>query len=408
MKLLLTHRFFYPDTAPYGLMLRSIGDALAEAGHEVHILSSVPSYRFVPKTKVSPRMEHLGALHVKRIWVFGDEKRYPLRRLANVILFAWALFWTILKQRPDIVSASTFPPIIAAWCASIAARLTKAQFVYHVQDIHPEVSKFGGGMMGNGWLMRLLRWMDNQTLSRSDAIVVLSEDMANSLRERGLGPLPIHIINNLSLETSEYITKAPPDKLRKPKGKRRVIFAGNLGRFQQLPLLAEGVSHLFDTYPDIELLFLGNGSALMELKAVWKGHGQVVFADFLPFEQAKVLIQEADVGLVSLLPGMFRVAYPSKIISYAGLGLPMLVLVEPESELASSLQKSGVGKVPRMQTPEDIAATLHCLLQNPIDRSVVRSWHDNVACTKDLLNCWINLIAKLKNDTSISRSNNEK
>ncbi len=396
MKVLLTHRFFWPDTAPYALMLRAIGDALAEAGHEIHVLSSIPSYRNDLKVDAKPRQERLGALNVKRIWVFSDEKRNSLRRLANVALYSFALFVAILRQRPDLVSASTFPPVIAAWSASLAARLTGARFVYHMQDIHPEVSQLSGGALGSGLPMRLLLWLDNQTLRRSDAIVVLSGDMANSLHARGLDPLPIHVINNLSLETAGGEAIEPPTELRKPEGKRRVIFAGNLGRFQQLPLLADGVSRLFDTYPDLELFFLGDGTALRELEERWEGHAQVSFAGFLPFDQAKVLIEEADIGLVSLLPGIYRVAYPSKVLSYMGLGLPMLALVEPESELAKSLRQGGVGAVPDTHTPEAIAAALKDLLEGHITSDTVQAWHETFAGRTQILSRWCALVQGLK------------
>lgn len=388
MKLLLTHRFFWPDTAPYAVMLRAIGDALAEAGHEVHVMSSIPSYRANAKAGVKPSQERLGAVNVKRIWVFSDERRNPLRRLANVALYSWALFVTILRQRPDLVSASTFPPVIAAWSASLAARLTGARFVYHMQDIHPEVSQLSGGTLGRGLPMRVLRWLDNQTLRRSDAIVVLSEDMANSLCARGLDPLPIHVINNLSLDIAGGEAVQPPAELRKRGGKRRVIFAGNLGRFQQLPLLAEGVSRLFDTHLDLELFFLGDGTALRELEERWEGHAQVSFAGFLPFDQAKVLIEEADIGLVSLLPGIYRVAYPSKVLSYAALGLPMLALVEPESELAKSLRQGGVGAVPDAHTPDAIAVALKDLLERQVTPEEVQTWHETIAGRTQILSSW--------------------
>lgn len=190
MKVLLTHRFFWPDTAPYAVMLRAIGDALAEAGHEVHVLSSMPSYRSETRSSETPRSETLGALNVQRIWVFGDEKRNPLRRLANVVLYCWALFVTILRSRPDVVTASTFPPVVAAWSASLAARIVGAKFIYHMQDIHPELSQISGGRLGRGLVARLLTALDDQTLRRADAIVTLSKDMAETLRARGVGPLP--------------------------------------------------------------------------------------------------------------------------------------------------------------------------------------------------------------------------
>lgn len=398
MKLLLTHRFFWPDTAPYAVMLRAIGDALAEAGHEVHVLSSMPSYRSETRPNDTPQREMLGGLHVRRIRVFGDEKRNPLRRLANVALYCWALFITILRLRPDVVTASTFPPVVAAWTASLAARLTDAKFIYHMQDIHPEVSIYSGGRLGSGLPMKLLRWLDNQTLRRSAAIVVLSQDMADTLAERRLGTLPVSVINNFSLDVSGEIEE-PPEGLRKRPGQRRVIFAGNLGRFQNLPKMTDGVSRLFAEFPDLELFFLGDGTALHELKRRWGDHPQVGFGPFLPFSQAKSLIAEANVGLVSLEKNLYRVAYPSKISSYLSLGVPVLALVETHSGIAAQIDGERLGATAPIEDPEAVAGALRRLLLDDAQaRTHLLSWVEREAVAAALLPRWTNLIHSIKRD----------
>jgi colanic acid biosynthesis glycosyl transferase WcaI len=359
MKVLLTHRYFVPDSSPYGVILQKIAKELAAAGHEVKVFTSRPSYGRDPAK--APHRELMGDVAVRRLWVFSEASRNPVARLFNVLLYCLALFFCVQRTRADVVTAGTFPPVLAAWSASLAARLSGARFIYHVQDIHPEVSAYSGGRLGRGLPARLLTALDNQTLRRADAIVTLSEDMADTLRARGLGALPITLINNPALEP-DGAPIAPPPELVKPAGTTRVIFAGNLGRFQNLPLLAEGVAQCFDAHPELELMFLGDGVALPELKARWGAHPQVRFAPFLPFAQARGIIGGADIGLVSLSANIYRVAYPSKVSTYLDLGLRILAMVEPESQLARELEQRGTGAVPRAATPVAIAAALETLL----------------------------------------------
>lgn len=392
MKILLTHRFFWPDSAPYAALLRAIGDALAADGHDVHVFSSAPSYR--ADAPPAPRREAMGALSVRRVPVFAREKTTPLRRGANLLIYCAALFVHILRLRPDVVTASTFPPVLAGWSASLAARLSGARFVYHLQDIHPEVSQVSGGVLGKGILFRLLRALDNQTLRRSASIVTLSPDMAETLSARGLGPLPIHVINNFALDLFGESTPAPV-ALTKPDGTCRVIFAGNLGRFQNLPKLAEGIARRFDVNPSLELFFLGDGAAQDELKSRWADNSQVKFAPFLPFDQARDLIAGADIGLVSLTADIYRVAYPSKLLTYLGLGVPVLALVEPESHLARDLVSSGVGDVPASDGPDDIAAALDRLLAANLDRNTVLNGYATFADRDAVLSAWCDLVQGL-------------
>lgn len=375
------------------MILRAIAAELAAAGHAVHVFASVPSYR--NEAEVRPRREVVDGASVHRIWVFKSEKTNIIKRLSNAMIYTAGLFIEVIRLRPDVVTASTFPPVLAAWTASLAARLTGARFVYHMQDIHPEVSEISGGRLGRGLPARLMRWFDNQTLSRSAAIVVLSQDMANTLAARGLGPLPIHVLNNFSLTSADPSPIAPPEDLAKPDGTRRVIFAGNLGRFQNLPLLTEGVARLFEKHSDLELLFLGDGAALPELKARWSDHPNVHFAQFLPFEVAREVIASADVGLVSLDAGIYRAAYPSKVLTYLELGVPILALVEPQSQLATSLSEAGIGAVPEAATPEAIAIALDALLAAAPNPETVRSWYEANAGRPAALARWRGLIDML-------------
>lgn len=395
MKLLLTHRFFWPDASPYGVILRSIANGLAEAGHEVHVFTSTPSYR--NDVPCAPKQEQLDKLHVRRTWTLIEQGCHPVVRVANVLLYCVALFVHTLRTRPDVVTASTFPPVLAAWTASFAARLAGARFTYHMQDIHPEVSRLSGGGLGRGLPAHLLRWLDNQTLRRADAIVTLSEDMADTLRARGLRELPIHVINNFALDDFGEGGARPPAELRKAPGRQRVIFAGNLGRFQDLPRLAEGVALCLARHPGVELMFLGDGVAADELKRRWGAHPQVLFAPFLPYAQARELIRDADIGLLSLREGMYRVAYPSKLLTYLALGLPVLAVIEPDSALARLVREAGFGTVPEARTPQAIAEALEALLERPVPRSYVRAWHDAHAATGPVIERW----KKLLEDTTV-------
>lgn len=362
MKVLLSHRYFVPDSSPYGMILLRICNDIAAAGHEVEVFTSRPSYGRNPAK--APRREQMGDVAVRRIWVLSEARRNPLARFLNVLFYCVALFFYTLRSRADVVTACTFPPVIAAWSASLAARLSGARFIYHIQDIHPEVSTYSGGRLGRGLPARLLTALDNQTLRRADAIVTLSEDMAETLRARGLGPLPITLLNNPALEPDGAPIAPPPD-LVKAVGTTRVIFAGNLGRFQNLPLLAEGVAQCFAAHPELELMFLGDGVALPELKSRWGTHPRVRFAPFLPFAQARGIIGGADIGLVSLSANIYRVAYPSKVSTYLDLNLRILALVEPESQMARELEWRAIGAVPRAATPEAIGAALETLLTAP-------------------------------------------
>ena len=389
MKVLFTHRYYAPDTPAYANMLRKLAEGLAaRTDLDIHVLGSMPSYR---GRQSAPRAEVLNGVSVRRQPVFSEKSGIPGVRLVNVILYCAALIWHVGRLRPDVVTASTFPPVLAGWCASLAARIFGGRFIYHMQDVHPEVSQIAGGRLGRGVPFRLLRWLDNQTLRRASAIVVLSEDMADTLRARGLGALPIRVINNFQLDTFGRDGAAPAHLVR-PEGRRRVIFAGNLGKFQNMELLVAGVMRELRVRADTDLLLLGDGDAQAALQRRWGDDPQVIFGPFLPFEEASPLIRDADIGLVSLAPGIYRVSYPSKMLTYAALHLPMLALVEPQSHLARTVAAEGLGAVPAAATEDAVSEALAELLDGPDLKKRVAEWDARENTVAGRIDTWASLI----------------
>lgn len=352
VKILFTHRFFWPDAAPYATFLRAIADRCARAGHDVEVFAGIPSYNGAAEPVL--RRETLGGVRVTRGFIFRQEKRSMLLRLANVAIYCALLFVRILRSRPDVVTASTYPPIVAALTAGLAAHLVGARFLYHVQDIHPEVSKLSGGMLGRFPLFGILCWLDTCALRLAWRIVTLSDGMAETLRARSPRLAgQIRIINNLSLDGGEPPAPSPPET-----GRFRVIFAGNLGRYQDLPLVAAGVTRLFDRHPGLELMFLGSGAMERELRATWGDYARVTFHPFVPFEEARAILHASHLGIVSIIPGLAAVAYPSKILTYQSLGLPILGLVDPDSHIARELDATGAGVVVRDRSESGVAEAL--------------------------------------------------
>ena len=262
---------------------------------------------------------------------------------------------------------STFPPILLAFLACFACKIRGCGFIYHCQDIHPEVSMVVKGGKSGLWFS-LLRIMDQWTCRNASTIVVLSEDMRQTLMDRSVDArLQIRIINNFDLPQFDSAIEARAvvdfpcarSSLRVDSDIFRVVFAGNLGRFQSLDTVVRAAALLTDL-PELQVVFMGDGVMKEELKRLAADlfYNNV---DFMPFQKpadAKRLIAQADFGLVTLRPGMHKVAYPSKTMTYLGAGCPVIAMVDPESELAKLVTSERLGLVVRDTTPHVLAQTL--------------------------------------------------
>lgn len=342
-KVIAVHRYYWPDTPPYASMLRSIVTRWSHSGHDVTVMSTQPSYKPAAGIGRRPAVERLDGFTTRRVRLLDDEAG-GLRTLANAVVFPAAVLGRILlARRPDVVMCSTSPPVVLGAAASLAARLRRARFIYHCMDLHPQIGALTGEF-ANPVVYRLLNWVDTVTCRRAAAVVVLSEDMRHVLLARDPSIADrVVVLNNFDLPDHDGGPSAAlPTEPARTDGRVRVVFAGNLGRFQGLVSMVRAVAEV----DGVELVLMGEGHAKPELQELveeldiedrvqFRAHGSV--------SAARALLQSADLGLVSLVPQTIRYAYPSKTMTYLAEGLPLLAVVEQDSELAQLVTNQRIG-----------------------------------------------------------------
>ncbi len=356
-------------------MLMSIGKGWLLEGHNITVLSAQPSYKS-DAVKVKSKENIEKGFKILRMSLFFDMQKTKLFKLINMFIFPIKIFWhLIFNRRYSVVTISTAPPVLAGLAVALACKFTSTKFIYHCMDIHPEIGRVSGEFR-NPFIYNILENLDNFTCKQASKVVVLSGDMKNSLLSRnGLSAenTNIGIINNFALPSNNFEHISDPLLYAKKLGKFRIIFAGNLGRFQGLERFIKAVQHA--KLPEsFELVFLGEGAARSELQACANSLNltNVLFLPHLPINKAKVLIQNSDLGIVSLNESIISYAYPSKTMTYLEQSCPILVSVEDESELSHFVRKNNIGFTCK---PNDIDAisNIYEMSVNNLDDMKIKS-----------------------------------
>jgi hypothetical protein len=129
MRILVVYRHYLPDTPPYAHMLGLILARLRADGHEITVLTGLPSYETEFANKRQPWRECRHGIRVRRVALLPElGRRMPLRAL-NSLLFAFrgALHALHARQagRPyDLLWTSSTPPILQGAIIAVAARLS--------------------------------------------------------------------------------------------------------------------------------------------------------------------------------------------------------------------------------------------------------------------------------------------
>lgn len=358
MRCLLIHKHFWPDNPPYATIIKRIGEHLVSKGEEVTVFTAQPSYgksnkRFANKENVNGvniiRIVLLQTIFDKKIFKYLDILYFPLR-----------VFFYILKAgRYDILLVSTAPPVVLSFLVMLGARLTRAKMIYHCQDIHPEIGALSGEF-SHPLLYRILLHFDNWTLKSASQVIVLSEDMKNALCNRKIGKKvedKIQVLNNFSLPTDKnHININDISHYLKSKKNFRIIFAGNIGRFQGLEDLVLAVNRMEPSLA-IELVFVGEGKVLSSLKKMADSE-KIKFFPRVDVATVKLLIGNSDLGVVALKKNIIRYACPSKTMAYLEQGCPVLAIVEEESELAKFVSREKIGFVAEPENVDSIMLQL--------------------------------------------------
>ena len=386
MRLLLVHRYFWPDTPPYASMLRSMGANWSAVGHEVSVFTAQPSYKPELENQQQLSRDCVDGIDVTRCWLLRNNGR--IASVLNSFLFVIQLIWFIgISRKFDVVIMSTVPQVLGAWSASLATVLSKSRFVYHMQDIHPEGAMYCG-IIKSPTIVRFLKALDLQTCRRSSAVVVLSNDMKSTLLQRDLRfEKKIRIIKNHPMNdytSKNCVLKSEPNCVRENKEKYllgnkaqdggytstskplfRVVFAGNIGQFQGLETVVEAGLRLKDN-AQLRIVFVGDGKCRRVLEERSRPAGNVIeFTGHKSVHETDEIIAEANLALISLAPNIHRVAFPSKILSYAKLGVPLLVVVESDSELATLVRDWNMGICVKVGDAEDLTRQLLSVLSEP-------------------------------------------
>src|SRR5262249_9899728 len=146
-------------------------------------------------------------------------------------------------------------------------------------------------------------------------------------------------------------------------GTLEVVYAGNLGRFQNLNLLIDAADILRDE-KEIAFHFFGDGAMREQLSRRVSADRleRVHMHGYATAEGVRAFLREtADLGVVCLSRGMLRASYPSKTMSYLRQGCPVLVLAEGDSDLVRTITRAGAGLQSTAATGEELAETLRQL-----------------------------------------------
>ncbi|WBA41594.1 glycosyltransferase family 4 protein [Hymenobacter canadensis] len=292
------------------------------------------------------------------------------RGLAFAQYAAYAVREGLRIDRPDVIwGIST--PLTAAWAAAQVARRRKVPWVFEVQDLWPSFP-IAMGAVPNRWAQRRLFALEKSLYGSARHIMALSPDMTRyvqaTAQTASMAPSRVStVLNGTDLELAALATDEAVATLRREQGldgRRVVLYAGTLGRANDIPTLLAAAELLAAQRPEMVWLFMGLGFDEPRVREAAARCPAIRVVPPQPRHAVFSWFRLAEVSVVSFLGlPVLDANSPAKFYDSLAVGTP--VVVTNNGWTRELVETHGCGWFSPPSDAPALAQLLHTLLEQP-------------------------------------------
>ena len=133
-KILLTHRYFWPDKSSCSTIIRDIIFHLSSIGYAIEVISSQPSYSKNTKVKKNFEVEYVKDIKVNRLSLKNETGTF-FRRIFNSFKIGFFLLFKSIINKYDLIIVTSIPPILGGFFGTIASKISNTKLIYFCIDV---------------------------------------------------------------------------------------------------------------------------------------------------------------------------------------------------------------------------------------------------------------------------------
>lgn len=340
-KILILVERFYPED----FLVNDLASEWKRMGHEVEVLTQVPSYPFDKiydgyKNKTYQTTVELNEIPVHRVSTIFGYNTSVKRKVLNYLHFGFLTsLWAIWNgSKYDKVFVYHTAALTMASAVVPFRWLWRKRITIWTQDLWPD-AVWGFGFKPSRWKAALLNAFVRFIYARCERITVSCRCYVGRIKE-------------LTGRDAEWIPQWEPAEMELPEkpsgGKVVFMFAGNMGVPQDLPNVIEGFAKA--DLPDAELWLVGGGVMFEPLKEKYGEMKGVRFCGRQPRAEMPNWFAKADALIISLTD-KYSLTLPGKFQSYIKTGKPLLGFINGEAR--ELIEENEIGFT---ANPDDIEA----------------------------------------------------
>lgn len=217
----------------------------------------------------------------------------------------------------------------------------KCPIVFNVQDVFPYNLMFSEQLPLKKITFPFFRKLQNIAYKKAAKIITISDDMKKTLINDGIDAEKIEVIYNWSYSDEdislEKIDESCIFPLNKDDSKLNVVYAGNIGKMQNVEIVAKSAVLTKDNH-NIHYYIIGDGANKARIEQMTEGLNNVTILPMQPSKFAESIYAQADVNIIPLSKGGVFTALPSKTATCLRVGKPIVFCIDKNSEFYSLMQ----------------------------------------------------------------------
>lgn len=220
-----------------------------------------------------------------------------------------------------------------------------SKLIFNVQDIFPQNTKYMHTLPLAKLTYGFFYKMQSYAYKNVDEIITISEDMANTIKSDSSIKTPVTVVHNWGYANDVTIIKDEDNLFIKNNNitdnKLRVVYAGNIGRHQNVELVVKAAKKLRDN-EDIQFYIIGNGANKKNIVKDIEESGltNIIVKDTQPEIIAPHIYAMADICVVPLGHNIIFTALPSKTAVCLSYGRYVVGCFEKDTELGRLLSNT--------------------------------------------------------------------
>jgi len=325
--LAIINRSFWPKNQIIGESLLQLSEKTFHDGkHVVVITQSSENLK-----KVMTESDRGLGVAFKACKLRSDSSTKLLYRIFDALIFMFWVAWNLILTRPKKIYISTDPPLIVPFIVFLYSKISRASYVYHLQDIHPEATNIEVKL--NSIFFTFLKEVDSLVIRNASSVITITQTMKDEITARSKSKSKIHLVDN----PSANITGIPQSKIT------GFVFSGNAGKFQRIPLLLKSIDKYKVQGGVLPFLFIGAGVYSDEIRSLSSKYKEITYLGLVDANIANDLTSKYEWALLPIEDKITKYAFPSKTSSYVCCGVNILSICSEKTSVAKWVVDNNYG-----------------------------------------------------------------